>query len=1126
MKKAAFLSVATLLLATCAFGQGGGNAAITGTVTDPTGAVIPGATVTVNQEGTGVKRSTVTNSSGYFAVPSLIPSKYSLSVQVSGFKGYLVHVTLLADETRALSIQLVVGQVTESVTVEATSVLVNSVTPVLNQVIEQSRVVDLPLNGRNAADLTRLVAGTTGANGHGTEQGNTKQIPGTESISVNGARPDQISYNLDGASNQDVLSNTNSPFPFPDAVQEFSVQTNSFNAQYGQNAGAVVNVVTKSGTNKWHGDLFEFLRNKNLNARSFNSPVRDGLKRNQFGFTLGGPIVKDRTFFFGGYQGTRIRSLQTGLSAFVPTNANLQGDFSAFLDAKNPNNPAGAVRVITDPQTGKPFPGNLIAVGRFDSVALNFVKLVPRVDGNGRVLFTRPIGQDFDQYVFRGDQVVRGVDKLTFRLIETRFTNVPGFDGVNLLSVSTGSLVQTGDFQVAYIWVPGPHLVNHTSFNFQRETSQRGQGGNVPSIGDLGAKGLLQLPKSEGGIRGFGVSGFFGVGDFTDARFNRNIYALRDDATWTWRDHTFSFGGDYEHDQVNIRNTDLENGTFNFTNDTDGLSLASFLLGRLRQFQQTSGDFSDSRQDTGGIFFADKWRFNRRLSFDLGLRYEPQVPIQEVRGRITQFCPGNFASGTHSSVFPNLAAGLIFIGDSCNGRTVPPGGQDGDLNNFAPRAGFAYDLFGNGKTVIRGGGGIFYNSRVSGLFLNDAVIQPPFSFATSVINPTGLLSAPIGPELAAFEASFPNRFTFAGAPRNVQFTGLAQVFGFQPGLKFTTPQTDQWNVTLEHQWLADTVVRASYVGSHGSHLREDINLNPAQFRPGDDAFNKLSTDKRRVFPGFSNILEDAHRGNSSYNALQIGLEKRPRPGSEGIFKNVTLLVNYTYSKSIDDIPASGGGITDIGSSVGSGRPFGDPLQFSFDRGVSDFDHTHILVASWVWNLPSFRNATHPALKWVLGDWQWSGIYTARSGNALTILAGTDQSKTNLNGDRARFLGSADQLGGGARGTGGCGATEAFCVPFLNSALFTAPPVGQFGNLGKDTFRGPGNWNFDFGLFKNITPISSAERFKIQFRAEFLNAFNHTQIGDPTVTRSSSGFGGIRGTANGGRIIQLALKLFF
>src|SRR5579859_2474156 len=1128
MKRVALFWMMVLVISTMVYGQGGGSAAITGTVTDPSGAVIPGAKVKVTQEGTGVTRSVVANSDGQFTVPSLPPSNYTVSVEATGFKGYLEHFTLLADQNRAVQIQMQIGQTSQSVTVEGTSVQVNTVSPVLSHVIEQSRLINLPLNGRNAADLTLLAPGTTTANGHGVQQGNSKQVPGAESIAVNGARPDQIGYNLDGGSNEDLMSNTNNPFPFPDALQEFSVQTNSFDSQYGANAGAVVNVVTKSGTNNWHGDGFEFVRNKVFNARNFFAPSTDPLKRNQFGGTVGGPIRKDTSFIFFGYQGTRIRTQNNARNTILPTAANLLGDFSNYSTV-NPGNPKGKVVVIKDPTTGLPFP-NQANIGPISPVAVNMAKFLPisQAAADGRITFGTPSVQNFNEYVARFDQVVRGQDKLSARFYLDRFANAPPFDGKSLLTVGTGSTVQTQNYLASYTWVAGPRFVNNVVVSVVRAASIRTQGGKVPQFSDFGAT-IFQLPKSTGGIRAFGISGgYFGVGDFTDAKFIRNTGDIRDQATWTRGKHTLNFGGDFEHDQSNIRNTDLENGSWSFTDDITGLSLASFVLGHMRSFSQTSGNFSDSRQNVIGLYFEDKWKVQPRLSLTLGLRWEPQGVMREIFGRTEQFRPDAYAAGVRSKVIPSSPAGLFFVGDSFNNIGFPSTGETADLNNFAPRVGFAYDLSGAGKTVIRGGGGVFYSTRLPGLFLNDASISQPFSLRIDLTAPTGVpntlipLDNPLASDNTGFAASFPQRFTLAQVPTNVAFHSPVAVFGLEPGRKWVTPTIYDWNLTIERQLRPDTVLHLSYVGLRGTHLREDVDLNPRAVGVG--------TEASRPFQGFSDILENQNNGMSNFNAFEIDIEKRPA-GTTGILRNLTLLANYTYSKAMDIALASNGGTTDVGSSKGSGVPYGNPLQPGFETGPSDFDHTHRVVASIVWDLPHLNNK-NSLERWALGGWQWSGVYTIVSGDALTILSGQDQSKTNLGGDRGQFIGTASQYGGVApvSARSGCPNTPGdICVPWLDTALFTQPAVGTFGNIGKGIFRGPTNWNMDMGLHKTFYPMSAHENLSVQLRGEFFNVFNHTQLNatasSNTVTVSSANFGSIR-AANDPRIIQLALKVSF
>ena len=1135
----ALIVVAFFVFSLSAFPQGGGNAAITGSVADPSNAMVSGAEITVTQKGTGVKRVVTTNESGHFNVPSLPPATYTVEVRAKGFKSFAQDIILLADQVRTVDAHLQLGEASQQITVEESSVQVDTVTPVLNQVIEQARVINLPLNGRNAADLTLLVPGANTANGHGATQGDTKQVPGAESISVNGARPDQISYNLDGASNEDLMSNTNNPFPFPDALQEFSVQTNSFDAQYGANAGAVVNVVTKSGTNHWHGDVFEFARNAAFNAANYFSYKNgqlhvDPLKRNQYGATIGGPIFKDKSFIFFGYQGTRIRSLNNASNAIIPTAANLNGDFSNYSTV-GPTNPAGKVVVINDPTTGMPFP-NQANIGPISPVALNMVKLLPisQAGPDGRVTFATPLSQNFDEYVARFDQVMRGQDRLFVRFYLDRYVHAPSFDGKDLLTVGTGSTVQSQNWAVGYTWVLSPTLVNDVVVDVVRAASDRGQGGKVPQLGDLGVN-IFQLPQAQGGIRAFNVSGDFNISQFTDAKFIRNTGNIRDQMTWTHGKHTFSFGGDFEHDQSNIRNTDLENGSFTFTNDTTNLALASFMLGHIHALSQTSGDYSDSRENVIGLYVSDKWKIYPRLSLDLGLRWEPQNPMKEIYGRIQQFRPDAYAAGVQSTVIPSAPAGLFFVGDSYQGITVPATGQTGDYNNFAPRVGFAYDPTGSGKTAIRGGGGVFYYTRLPGLFLNDAAIVSPFSLR---IDPDEAHTGPLDNPLVnfpSFVAGFPQRFTLSNVPKNVAFPAVVSVYSEQPGVKWTTPTTFDWNLTVERQLRSDMVAHVSYVGLRGVHLRQDVDLNPRVYVLGSPNNTK---DASRPFQPFSDIIENRNTGASEYHALQADLEKRPSAGSVGVFKYITLLANYTYSKATEYGLASNGGITDVGSSKGSGMSFYDPRQHAFDNGLSDFDHTHRVVASYVWDLPKL-SGMNSLVRSTVGGWQWTGIYSYTTGDPMTILAGKDQSNTGLGGDRAQFIGSASQFGVVAPSSArkGCGnSPTSACVAWLDTSLFAQPAVGTYGNAGKNTFRGPNHWNVDMGLMKNFTPLSSHEDFNIQFRGEFFNLFNHAQLSDPDVTQADANFGSVRstlgvaagttGTSADNRVIQLALKISF
>jgi Carboxypeptidase regulatory-like domain/TonB dependent receptor-like, beta-barrel len=1128
-------SLALFAHAPRALAQGGGNVAITGTVMDPTGAVIAGAKVTVTQKNTSVNRADTTSSSGQFNFPALPPAVYTVTVQATGFKQYVQDVVMLADQIRNMEVHLEIGQTSQQVTVEESSVQVNTVSQELSQVIERSRVTDLPLNGRNAADLTLLVPGavSASANNSGALQGDTKQIPGAEAIAVNGARPDQIGYNLDGANNEDLMSNVNDPFPFPDALQEFSVQTNSFDAQYGNNAGAVVNVVTKSGTNEWHGDAFEFVRNRAFNATNYFANSKDPLKRNQFGATIGGPIHKNTSFIFFGWQKTIVRSANAASNGYVPTAANINGDFSNYSTVGS-SNPKGKVVTIVDPYTHQPYSSNS-SVGPIDPVAVAMTKLLPisSASSSGFVTYSTPIQQNFDEYIARFDQVFHGQDRLFGRFYLDRYKHAPTYDGKDLLTVGPGSTIQTQNWAVGYTKIFTPNLVNSIVLDAVRSASDRGQqggpGGTVPDMKTFGSS-IWQLPTAQSGIRNFAVSGDFTLGNFTDAKFVRNSANLREVLSWIRGKHNLTFGYDLELDQSNINNTDFENGNFNFTDDVSGLAMANFLLGYQHTFSQTSGDYSDSRENPMGLFANDEWKFSERLTLDYGLRWEPQQVMKEIWGRIEQFFPDANLAGVHSAIVPSAPPGLFFIGDKYNGVSVPPRGETGDYNNVAPRIGIAWDPTGTGKMSVRAGGGLFYYSRLPGLFLNDAAISAPFSLRID-LNDSTTGASQIGglsnPEVnyPSFVSGFPQRFILKNVPKNATFVANPTVYGLQPGVKWVTPEIYDWNVTFERQLRPDMVAKVSYVGTRGTHLRQDVNLNPGVYTAGSTA----SLQARRPYQPFGIIYQNRNTGADNYNGLQLDLEKRPAGGA-GILNQITLLANYTYSKAMDYGLAENGGITDIGSSLGSGMSFYDPRQHAFETGPATFDHTHRVVASYVWNLPRLTSSSG-FMRNTVGGWQWTGIYSFQTGDPLTVLAGTDRSQTGNNLDRADYIGPSDQFGKMAPSSqrGGCNGTVPHCVAWLNTSLFAAPALGNYGNSGKGTWRGPSLWDVDTGLLKNFTPVRSHENISFQFRGEFFNLFNHPQLADPNLTFSNGAFGSVRatiGTNADYRIVQLALKAFF
>jgi hypothetical protein len=499
--------------------------------------------------------------------------------------------------------------------------------------------------------------------------------------------------------------------------------------------------------------------------------------------------------------------------------------------------------------------------------------------------------------------------------------------------------------------------------------------------------------------------------------------------------------------------------------------------------------------------------------------------MKEIYGRIQQFRPDAYAAGVSSSVVPTAPPGLFFVGDKYNGISVPATGETGSFKNFAPRVGFAYDPHGNGKMSVRGGGGVFYYTRLPGLFLNDASIVAPFSLRLDLFEPNvGSLSDPLV-NYPSFSANFPERYTLKNVPKDVAFPAIVSVYGLAPGISWITPRVYDWNFTLQRQLRSDTVFSASYVGLRGNHLRQDTDLNPGQYMPGSG----LTLQQRRPYQPFGDIIQNANTGASGYNAMQLSVSKQPSGGS-GFFRPIMLSANYTLASAREYGLNANGGITDVGSSKGSGMSIYDPRQHAFETGYSDFDRRNRLVGSFVWNLPAMSQA-NTALREIAGGWVWSGIYTFNTGEPLTIMAGKDQSQTGLGGDRANYVGPSGSFGKtpSSSDRGGCSAGVKHCVPFLDPSWFAEPSAGSYGDVGKNSFRGPSTWNVDSGLYKNFQPIPSIESFRIQFRGEFFNLFNHTRLHDPnntdTPSITSSGFGSIR-AADDPRIIQLALKLFF
>lgn len=1075
------------------YAQGLGS--ISGTVTDPSGAVIPSAVVTATQTATGAVTVVKTNQDGAYVFPSLLPGDYSITISAPNFKNFRENsITLQANQSMAINAVLAIGQTSQTVSVSANAVQVNTVTGTLSEVIGNTPVNDLPLNGRNVAQLTTLVAGVIETPNDGTDAGVTKSFPVVVPISANGARAGQTTYLLDGADNVDTYTEANLPFPFPDALQEFSFQTSNYSAEFGQNAGGVVNVVTKSGGKQFHGDLFEFVRSGALNARNYFASSVDPLKRNQFGGTLGGPAIiphlssGKNTFFFFGFQRTLSRDKVGGKTAFVPTQANLNGDFSALLDPSSPDNPVGKAIQLYNPFTGAKYDGDKIPVGDFDPAALAVTKDLPSVTGDGQIVYASPTDQNFWQILARGDHTFNQHDRAYAHYYDDTFTQAGVLDTSNLVKYADQSNIHFQSAVINETHIFDANLLNNLVVGYEREISIRGPLSGAPDPASFGVK--IWQP-TQPSIQDINVSGFFSIGANPQATFQRNNYTLTDNVHWVRGRHNVAFGVNVELAKNDVNSLNEETGKFYFNSTGSNYALASFLLGYMDKFQQGSGQVSNDRDQFVGLYGQDSWQFSQNLTLNYGLRWEPFIPWHEIGHRLMQFNPAAFASGRTSTVYTNAPAGLLFPGD----KGVPEQGVRNSYSSFMPRVGFAWNPFGNGKTAIRGGGGVFFQTRQDANSNQKSSQTTPYSLNVDYSYPNGPFSNPYLGINNPFPA--PSRI-----PSDIAFPSPVLVYTYNPSETFHVPVTYAWNLTVEQQLTSNLLLRASYVGSHSGHLFVAPDLNPATYIPG----SKLSADQRRHLLGYSDITETAMVGNDTYNAFQATLQQRVTNG-------LSFMANYTLSGSSSDMPLSDE-ITDQDTGQSYVYPIYRPNYKALDIGPPDFQRTSVFSGSYVWHLPKLT-AGNLIARGVLDGWQTAGIFQIESGQPITVTAGKDVSQTNLGNDRGQYN------GGSVYGAGAC-SVGSNCKNYLNPTVFALPATGQFGNVKKGAFRGPGYFDWDGSLIRNIR---LRERAHLQFRAEYFNLINHTNFDNPVTSVSSGDFGGIT-SASDPRIAQLSLKLMF
>jgi carboxypeptidase family protein len=1066
------------------------TASVSGSVKDPSGAVLPGVEVTVTQTDTGLKRSTVTNETGSYTLTNLPIGPYRFEASLPGFRTYAqTGIVLQVNDNPLINVVLEVGQVTETVEVQANAALVETRTTTIAQVIDNQRVLELPLNGRQVTELV-LLSGVANVGGVNANNSGIRNYP-TTTISVAGGAGNGVVYLLDGATHNDPYNNMGLPMPFPDALQEFKVESSVSPAQYGQHASGTMNAVTKSGTNEIHGDVFEFLRNGRLNARNAYALTRDDLRRNQFGGTLGGPIIKNKLFFFGGHQTTTERFTPPQDRQFIPTAAMLAGDFTAFAAPECNNGRPLPLRA--------PFSNNKVDPRLFSPAA---VKLVTwNKDGLVFPTTTNPCGElRFSRKSENTEHITLGkVDwqkseknSLFFRYQEARRFTPNDLDPSNYLTLSIGNLGQhVFSAVVGNTYLIGTGMVSSFRATGLR-TSMVRTAPKVLDLSDIGVKNVFNpYPHF---MRMTITNGFNWAVNIQPGHYASVAEQVSEDLSWVKGAHQWGFGANFIHTNLNTNSGVNTNPTFTFSGQAQtGNGLADFLLGKPSQFAQGNENVGNGRQNYIGAYIQDTWKVNPRLTLNYGVRWEPFLPGHEANNQTAHFDRAAFDAGIHSKVYVNAPAGLQFPplrgtgGRSADGRTNKY--HDNAWWHFAPRLGLALDPQGDGRLTIRAAGGLFFD------------YAHLWTYSSQGTN------SPFGNYLTIFPASFDDPYTSIGLPNPFpQFVSRDSTFPQQAAYnsyrtKMHAPYVYQWNLSIQKQIGNDWLVSGNYLGNSTIHLLGDTEHNPAILTPGATlgnlnqrrALNLANPNEGRYFGYVEDVTDD---GTQNYHGMLLSVQRRQAKG-------LTVQGNYTWSHCIGDPGDSQPG---IGTSAQyPGRRF-------YERGNCDGDRRQVVNFSTVYAMPQFAGR---AMRAIAGNWQISGIVRVQTGGYFTVTSGADTCLCGAQGrDRANQL-LADVY-----------TKEKTPSQYLNPAAFGRPADGQWGT-GNVNVQGPGNVVINMALTRRFRVKESQT---VEFRAEAFNLPNHLNAGNPTSVVSSPNFGKILATAIGQngdpRIIQLALKYVF
>lgn len=1108
--KLIFGAAVALLLALVCMSSGAQQitGSINGTVKDEQGAVISGASIKATNEDTGFSRAAVTGDDGSYNIQYLPVGKYRVNVEAPGFQRFEqqnLHISV--DAAQTLPITLKIGAESQTVTVTEAPPLVNTSTAELGRTVLPSEIIELPLVNRNAYTELSLTPGvqSNSASSQTNSTGSPNFIIGVPStqVTVNGGIDGgvpSVSYYLDGGINMTGLRNYGNPLPNPDALQEFRVETNNFAAQYGRMSGAVVTAVTRSGTNQWHGSLFEFVRNTVLNSYNWNPPkdaiTKDPIKspyhRNQYGGTVGGPIKHDRAFFFFSYAGLRQVVGQQLTGAIVPTSAERAGDFTA--DSFKVNTPGTKTQVVgtnSSPNCATPTP-NCVPASLLDPTAANLMtKYVPLPNATGNKyngFFTAPINQD--EYLGKYDETISDKDHVAASYFRLN-TLQDAYGGGNIPYMLTRSKSTQHVLNLSDV-----HTFSATTANQAWITFTRVAGGrtNLPTISldDLGSTFTIQGPKA---LPQLAVSGYFNAGgSLAGPVSTTNFYSVRDMISMNKGKHNFAFGGEMSLEKDFLFGNLYNFGVFNFNTSaptTTGNALSDFVTGQVTNMEQDTPYESRISNWYYALYAQDSYKILPRLTLNLGLRWDVQTAPVETSDHAAAFIPNR-----QSTKVPSAPLGMLFPGDA----GIPRGIAPTRYHHVSPRVGIVWDPFGDGKTAVRAGAGIFYGS-VSGNEWNQPANAQPFAIRQTFNSITSLSNVYANP------ASFPNGdpFPYTYDPANPRFLPAAAIETISPDYQW--PLAYQLNAAIQRQLPGNVSLTTAYVGNLSHHLPYMLDINSPVYAPGATTKQDNLTSRRPYNDNgrLGQVTYGESNETASYHSLQISATKP-------LSRNVQLSGFYVWSNTFQSVNESA-----IGQA--SAQDFGALWE---ERGPSDNDRRHVASLSGIWHLDYFQGSNR-FTKQVLNGWTVSSVVSLQSGNPFSVTTGSDKNLDGYNNDRPNLVSGVSPFLNPNR------SRTVAAQAWFNKAAFTPNgpgkgigPGGADGTSPRDYMRAPGYRNIDVGVLRDFR---FADRYVFQFRAEATNAFNLVSLNQPISSLSSASVGQINSAATP-RLVQLGARFTF